>query len=116
MEHDVSSTETAVDALLVYWLNGTHDEAMAAWWQTDEAHETAREVVEVVLSAGSSSAAEREYDAAIKTTQRLIDGWSLSVTTGRWVRSHLGQETTELVSKDEAKWIGKALKPMGEDK
>jgi len=46
------STETVLtDAVLTYWLNGTHDDDMREWWETPEAVSCAEELVGALLQA-----------------------------------------------------------------
>ncbi len=39
----------ATDAILEYWLAGTHDADMAEWWTTDEAVDAAGEMFSAVM-------------------------------------------------------------------
>ena len=47
--------EAAIDGVLSYWLTGaSRDTWLADWWTTDDAAETAAELVKVVIAAAFS--------------------------------------------------------------
>lgn len=52
----MNARERAIDAVMTYWLSGTHNEDLAEWWMSGDAAECAAELVDLVLAALQESA------------------------------------------------------------
>ncbi len=75
----MSDRESAIDAVLMWWLNGTDDESMRAWWSTGDAHDTAAALVDVVMDSLNQSQHQHPLH---EIAQLLASGGGIVSITG----------------------------------